>query len=255
MDRFFLVEPDDNDFDSHIRNYIIKRFVNRHMDKYLEIEELQLEEYIFNTGIYRSVPVGNLGYMNKALKLIGGERYHGMRPIEVPEVLYPWLFRSYERSMLGLDVKQQFDTGKFFIKNVDTLKSWTNLLYLGSDSSRFISDDTHYSVSSLINIRSEFRVFVLRDECMSIQHYLGDVLELPDKNAIRNMIEDYTKDKGRPKSYTLDVAVADTNWGKQTVVLEVHNFVSCGLYGFYDEKLLHMYDCGWKYELEQLDKS
>ena len=51
-----------------------------------------------------------------------------------------------------------------------------------------------------------------------------------------------------PKAYTLDVAVLRNG---QTVVIEVHNFISCGLYGFASPKLPLMYCDGIYFELEQ----
>lgn len=46
------------------------------------------------------------------------------------------------------------------------------------------------------------------------------------------MIEEY---KEAPIAYTLDVAITDKG---DTVVLEVHDFFSCGLYGFNDYRKL-----------------
>lgn len=47
------------------------------------------------------------------------------------------------------------------------------------------------------------------------------------------------------KSYTLDIGVRSG----LTCVIEVHNFISCGLYGFYAEVLLGMLADGIEYEL------
>ena len=55
------------------------------------------------------------------------------------------------------------------------------------------------------------------------------------------MIKNYTTS---PKAYTLDIGV---NKKDGTFVIEVHNFFSCGLYGFSDHKLLPlMFISGWK---------
>ena len=51
-----------------------------------------------------------------------------------------------------------------------------------------------------------------------------------------------------PKAYTLDVAVLRNG---QTAVIEVHNFISCGLYGFTNHRLPLRYLDGIRFELEQ----
>ena len=52
--------------------------------------------------------------------------------------------------------------------------------------------------------------------------------------------------RGRfPLSYTLDIAVTP----RGTILLEVHNFVSCGTYGYCEKNLLDMYRNGIEYEL------
>jgi hypothetical protein len=58
--------------------------------------------------------------------------------------------------------------------------------------------------------------------------------------VIKEMIADY---KSAPVAYTLDVAVCDSHTFADdigTVVIEVHDFFSCGLYGFNDIKYPNM---------------
>ena len=55
------------------------------------------------------------------------------------------------------------------------------------------------------------------------------------------MIDSY---KSQPVAFTLDVAVdGDDN----TVVIEVHDFFSCGLYGFSEYKILPFMFSNWFY--------
>jgi len=69
---------------------------------------------------------------------------------------------------------------------------------------------------------------------------------LPNIKLIENMIKDYTDS---PMSYTLDVAVTENN---ETCLLEVHPFVSCGLYGFADYRLLPtMFTTGYNWFKEE----
>ena len=55
------------------------------------------------------------------------------------------------------------------------------------------------------------------------------------------MIKDY---KDSPLSYTLDVGINNNG----TFIIEVHPFVSCGLYGFSDYRILcYMFENGFNY--------
>ena len=55
---------------------------------------------------------------------------------------------------------------------------------------------------------------------------------------MREMIKLY---HSAPGAYTLDVAVLN-NEKKDTALIEIHHFFSCGLYGFQDySKLIKMY--------------
>ena len=91
----------------------------------------------------------------------------------------------------------------------------------------------------LTDIKSEWRGFVHNKKLVGLNNYLGDFTVFPDVSIINKMIAEY---KNSPPSYTIDVAVCEHG----TVLLEVHNFVSCGLYGFNDHKLLPLMTInGW----------
>ena len=67
----------------------------------------------------------------------------------------------------------------------------------------------------------------------------GDFTIFPNIDKINKMIF-----KSAPVAYTLDVAICDG----ATVVIEVHDFFSCGLYGFSDLKILPYMFSQWYYE-------
>lgn len=80
-----------------------------------------------------------------------------------------------------------------------------------------IETDTNYSVSIIVKFKSEYRVFTHNGEVKAIQNYLGDV--------IVDYAEILSKYMPELKSYTLDIGVRDG----LTCVIEVHNFISCGI--------------------------
>lgn len=84
----------------------------------------------------------------------------------------------------------------------------------------------------MVDIKSEWRAFVYKGELLDVRNYSGDFRIFPDISIIEEMIKDY---KNSPKAYTLDVAVDDK---ENTVLIEIHQFFSCGLYGFADYRVL-----------------
>lgn len=230
MDRLYVLQKeyleDRYNIDGDVILKLLKLYGTRNLDKFIVADE-----YTEKPG-YKTVMVGNLEFTGAC----------NTKPIEVPVSLRKdkYLNRQYD-IQLGKDIT---DTKNKFIKDADTLKSWNNLLYLGLDRdvSEFIEPDKHYVVSEILDIMCEYRVFVYRDQIQSIQCYINNKLIFPDLDLIKEMIEDYKSDSKRPKAYTIDVCI-DTR--KKTSVLEVHNFVSCGLYGFQDEILLNMLADGY----------
>lgn len=69
------------------------------------------------------------------------------------------------------------------------------------------------------------------------------------------MIGEYSNDPKRPGAYTMDIAVSkDRDNLVHTVLLEIHPFVSCGLYGFCSPEIPDMLDEGIRYYTGQGSK-
>ena len=115
-----------------------------------------------------------------------------------------------------------------FVKSMDKIKHFTEITETAPIG--------NYQISEIINIISEYRCFVYKNELVGIQNYSGDFKQCPDFKKIDNMIKTY---KSSPKAYTLDIAILEDG---NNVVIEVHDFFSVGLYGFNDlKKLVHMF--------------
>ena len=104
-----------------------------------------------------------------------------------------------------------------------------------------------YFVSELFRspIVSEWRVFFREGRIVDARPYVLDKWTVPDRIKVEKLLEDW---KDQPPVGTLDFAVLDTG---ETYLLEVHPFISCGLYGFEDSEILWMLRDGWKWLLEQ----
>ena len=232
MDRLFVLQKSYLEDKYNIDGVVIKKLLDlycyRNLDRYV-ISDTYEEKQGFDT-----VLVGDLVFTGA----------NKTKPIEVPKVLRQdkYLNREYD-ILLGKDINSTI--GKF-VKDADKLKSWNNLLYLSMnyEMKDKLEDKKHYVVSEIIHIQSEYRVFVFLDEIQSIQCYSSLHLVFPDLNKIYKMIHNYKQDKNRPQAYTLDICVdIDGN----TSLLEVHDFVACGLYGFQDPVLLDMLSAGYRW--------
>lgn len=228
----------------------------RGLEEYSLVSELDsgsnklLHEYILSdtsvsndiADIADWIPVGSIQFLEEHLRV-----YHNvdkMTPIEVPKELrsYKFLKRKYDIVHSNKDLP---DNGYWFVKKIDRLKEFTNLGCVGLYKDNL--DDGTYIVSEVLEILSEYRVFVINNVVQGIQFYSGDCLELPSIPFIKEAITEYSKDSNIPKAYTIDIAV--TTLGN--VVLEIHPFASCGLYGLYTEHIPLMYKLGYDYYKER----
>jgi hypothetical protein len=168
------------------------------------------------------IPVGSVEFVLSFFKNSFG--INNISPINIPEELDYFANRKIERikniSSLETDSPR-------FIKSMTGIKKYSSIIN-ECGITTFPKDD--YLVSEMIDIVSEWRCFVydgklLDSKCYSF--YKSPFL-VPDRGTIQEMITQY---KTSPKAYTLDVCVG---FDGKTSILEVHNFFSCGLYGFND---------------------
>ncbi len=201
------------------------------------------------------VPIGSVEFVHEYL-----DKFFALnpKPINVPVDL----FRHPSFNFLGRDIINGDETiihklsGKWFVKSNDKLKSFAEV---------FRCDNNHiynlpkgnYQYSNYIDIESEWRAFVYDGKLVGLQNYSGDFTKFPNVSKIKEMISAY---KSAPIAYTLDVGLgADIHHEKygflmetETHVIEVHNFYSCGLYGFNDPIIIFMFH---KWFMEYIKKN
>lgn len=213
---------------------------SRTLNSYLLMDYTELKKT--NNDYSDWIPIGTLEFVRTWLKKYKG--IEEMKPIEVPEILREekYLGRSYDIvSFEDLELK-----GYKFIKDIDKLKQFSFTGDLGNldknDESIFISQN--YLISNVVDIMSEYRVFVSDMSIKAIQFYDGDCTVFPNVSLLREMIGKYYLIQDRPKSYTMDIAVLKNG---RTIILEVHPVVSVGIYGYSSSELLNMYKNGIEY--------
>jgi hypothetical protein len=181
---------------------------------YVLTDELMLSEYI---------PIGSIEYVSKYLL----EKYNiAIKPKNIPVELMKSEFTL--RNVINgteKDIK-----GKKFVKSNDKIKLFTEICTTAPPG--------NYQISDIIEIDSEWRAFVYNNKLVGLQNYSGEFDKFPNVEIIKQMIQEY---KSAPIAYTLDVGI----FNDKTFIIEVHDFFSCGLYGFANHKILPFMFSDW----------
>ncbi len=171
------------------------------------------------------IPVGSVEFVQDYLK----DTYDlTVKPRNVPEALLPIQFSG--RAITNTPFTETTDLSKDYlhVKSNDYIKKELDLANLAPEN---------YQITPLQDYTSEWRAFIWRGDLVGLQNYSGDFTEFPDMRQIHAMIKVFNG----PCAYTLDVGIhAGCTW-----VIEVHDFFSCGLYGFADLQLLPLMFGGW----------
>jgi hypothetical protein len=175
------------------------------------------------------IPVGSVEFVSESLRLQG---YPVPKPRNVPTELFPFAGRNIFNGK-----ERDAPDGASFAKSNDKIKDiiYQTLMVYELDKPL---PTGNYQFSSIVDFISEWRAFVWRGKLVGLQNYSGEFTMFPDVDRIHQMIKAFNT---APCAYTLDVGVVDG----VTCVVEVHDFFSCGLYGFADLQLLPLMVGGW----------
>jgi hypothetical protein len=161
--------------------------------------------------------------------------------IDVPTYIgYPKSLESfYGRKIKGTRFgKITIDDLPIFIKPAYDIKLFTGFVLDNKSTLHNIgmyysevNPNTAVYTSEPIDIASEYRCFVHKNELVGIKHYSGDFELFPSVSYIHKMIEAY-KDEA-PISYTLDVGILENKQDNmlQTILIEINDFWAIGGYG------------------------
>lgn len=201
------------------------------------------------------IPVGNIEFIEKFIFMATGKT---PKPINIPKKLMTPEFLGRTADFVKFsDINSSISlNGNKFVKSIDKIKGASGMTdtldisFVYGERNVIGAPEDSYSqkffVSDIIPISSEWRCFIFNNELIDVRHYIGEFDNIPSKAVIKEMIASYTNS---PPAYTLDVGV--TNYDR-TVILEVHNFWSCGLYGFEaSEKLLKMISQSFVWEMKK----
>ncbi len=190
-------------------------------------------------------PIGTVEFVCNWYKLLFDIR---LKPINIPENLFKFASRKIVNMKKDGYIELPKDLGEYvFVKSNDTIKYSEN----GEFRLEQLSDGNsleygNYQVSELIDIESEYRIFVFKNEILDVRLYSGSWEIFPDVNKIKEIVDFYKNDS--PIAYTLDIGINENG----TFIIEIHDFYSCGLYGFTRiNRLPYMF---WSSHLEKIRK-
>jgi hypothetical protein len=201
--------------------------------RWLGKEELGIDYWDSLTYPTDYIPVGSVEFVSQYLKTNFPERSQYLIPLNVPEILFPYA----NRRIANKDISLFSDVSSVFVKSLNTIKHpGSGLKEIGE-----VEEPEEYQISEVIDIDSEWRVFVFHSQALYMSCYSGDSFITPDRHRIEEMIETYKPEA--PVAYTLDIGVEKY---RGTFIIEIHRFFSCGLYGFQDHKRYpKMLSQGW----------
>lgn len=222
-----------NDSCLSIENNIILEFLNK--NKYIH-------EYRYFCGDMKKdeIPIGDISFVTKWLSSM--YNIANENPIEIPKYLRTdeFLKRDY-RIVPWAELPKQ---GKWFIKDVSELKKFGQVVNFNYDNQLILNKNSLFQVSSIYNILSEYRVYVINGQIENVCNYDGDCTIFPDINLIKKAVNLILYHEEWLKSFTIDIMV-----GKEgTAIIEIHNFTSVGLYSnLWGSNLLYAYKDGIDY--------
>jgi hypothetical protein len=183
------------------------------------------------------IPIGSVEFVTSWFKRFHD---HTPKPINIPDELNePFYTKRPVINGNHMDI-EDLTKGKWFVKSATQIKGFAEMLRIDDNHSWGIPAG-YYQMSEEIDIESEWRCFVYDGKLVGLQNYSGIFSMFPDIRTILHMVHNY---KSAPIAYTLDVGV--NNFG--TFIIEVHDFFSCGLYGFANHDILPFMFTRWHYE-------
>jgi hypothetical protein len=175
---------------------------------------------------YKSIPkdlteedvvVGYIGDIQKAFKNL---------EIPIPDTIdYPEELESFfARKIKKIEYKDIPQQYPYFIKPI-THKTFTGKVIREFRDLIGIPETELYYTEDILDIQSEYRVYIQDKEILGIKHYKGNPYISPKEKTIKEMISKYTS---QPNTYTLDVGVTKD---RKTILIEANQGYSVGNYG------------------------
>lgn len=188
-------------------------------------------------------PIGSIEFVTKSA-LLNGARTSPPRPLNVPDALAGDDFSSRP-------IWKRVDVGSvpaglpsvMFAKSATRYKGFAGLV-ARDDLEGALVEHGPLDLSAEVEFGDEWRAFVHAGRLVGLHCYSGIFSRVPSMEFLGRAIAALGASMPSLRSYTLDVGFI----GAAEAVVEVHPFVSCGLYGFRDFRvLLSMFEQGYRW--------
>lgn len=126
------------------------------------------------------VPVGTIEFVHEFMRLLYGEQAIP-KPLNIPDILTDRELTN--RVVFNVEIKD-LETAfnmlgnHVFLKSNDFIKLLENGIY--HEYNPFLFKGLNYMVSEVIDIESEYRCFVYKNELVGLQNYSGDFTIFPN---------------------------------------------------------------------------
>lgn len=153
-------------------------------------------------------------------------------PNDYPESLVPFLHRRVWKTTLGaVERSTAMSLGeRVFVKPSARRKNFTGQVFSFQDDFwRIGSVSRRQEVwcSEVVSWRSEFRVYVIHDEIVAIDHYDGDANINIDIETVEQALVAYRASGQAPSAYGIDFGVLETG---ETALIEANDGYALGAY-------------------------
>lgn len=195
--------------------------------------------YMGNSRVVKStniIPVGGLNFVSaylgkhiKPIDISGVDRKFTGREIQILsyDEMTAYLDRNGPRFIKSATKCKEFPAGKYDKNSIESIEKSINYLH---KSHKFM-------VSELIHLLAEWRLFIHKGKILDCKQYMGSWESRFDDAFVKEMVASIPKSIIPYTSYTVDIGLTDAN---SIVLIEAHNFISCGLYGFEHPNLYKM---------------
>lgn len=153
-------------------------------------------------------------------------------PSDYPNSLLPFMHRRVWTSTLGAAEQQVLDGNgePIFVKPADRRKCFTGRVFASIDDFRelgSISRRQEVWCAQVVGWLSEFRVYVVGSEVVSIDRYDGDTAITLDRDVLDAALKTYRDSGEAPAAYGIDFGVLESG---ETALIEANDGYSLGAY-------------------------
>lgn len=166
----------------------------------------------------------------------------------VPNAIDLLLFEDYLDRKVHVEHSSDFKNRKkqypVFVKPYNNIKAFTGTQVTSEFDEYLVLQDFEGDllISEVIDIVSEYRIYINRKRIVGMKHYFGNPLIFPNAEKIQEMVNFATKMLNNV-SFTLDVGVTSDN---STIVIEPNDAFAIGNYGLDPEVYLNFCIDRWK---------